>query len=91
MLSHATQQLLQEQARKICRKFKLTKVYFAHVLQKRKHYLAGYGEESFSPTSHMPLNESIMLFWQGNLHPEEQDLIKKRLHDIALFVLAELT
>ncbi|AEH44374.1 hypothetical protein Thein_0492 [Thermodesulfatator indicus DSM 15286] len=54
-------------AEEACREFGLKRVYFAEVLGKRRHFLAGAGEVTFEPPQSAKLSGDLVVFWEGEL------------------------
>jgi len=67
-------EFLRELARRACRRFDLSRVYFAEVLGRRRHFLAGAGEETFLAPESAPLSEKLVVFWEGELKNQEEFL-----------------
>ena len=74
---------LEKVAKNMCKTHNLQHVYFTHKLGKRRHYLAGYGQEIFSNTHHLDITEKTTLFWQGNLIERDISMIISRLAPLA--------
>jgi hypothetical protein len=91
MLSSETQLLLDEACNRIRTDHQLSRVYLAQCLGKRRHFLGGAGEESFTPASHMNLSERIVLFWQGNLPGVELAAVRAALQGLAATLEQELS
>jgi hypothetical protein len=79
MLTPEIQSFLERACAHIRSKYHLDRVYLAQCFGKRRHFLAGDGAESFGDARQLPLNESIALFWQGDLSAPEQKTIKAEL------------
>ncbi len=66
---------LQQLAYKACERYSLKRVYFAEILGKRRHFLAGAGQEAFLPLKCAALKGSLMVFWQGELPCAEEEFL----------------
>jgi len=64
--------LLEEKAKEVCARFGLSRVYFAQVLGRRNHFLAGHGEEMFVRPEKRTLTEKITVFWEGDISEEKR-------------------
>jgi hypothetical protein len=91
MLNSETQRLLEEACNRIRTDHQLSRVYLAQRLGKRRHFLGGAGAESFIPSSHLDLNENIVLFWQGTLPSTEFATIQEDLQGLAGTLNQELS
>jgi len=90
MLSDTTRKALADRAELICRKYKLRRAYFAQVLGKRRHFLAGFGEADYSRPEQMVLGHNIALFWHGELNEEARQAVMDSLGKLARTAGAEL-
>ena len=66
MLSAKKKSELQVALKNLCQSFNLDYAYLAWVQGKRRHFLAGHGEQTFSNTQRMKITERVVLFWQGS-------------------------
>ena len=83
MLANHKKKELEKVAKNMCKIHNLQHVYFTHKLGKRRHYLAGYGQEMFSNTHHLDITKKTILFWQGNLIEKDISIIICRLVPLA--------
>lgn len=91
MLGNHTKKELETAAKDVCETHNLQHVYFTYNLGKRRHYLAGYGQETFSNTHHLDITEKITLCCQGNLIESDISMIITRLAPLAKTVEQEFT
>jgi len=91
VLTPQTKTALENTAKNICRQHHLSQFYFAQSLGPRRHYLAGYGQQTFNPAQHLTLSENVVVFWQGTLPDQARTLIKQALRPIAQMIEREIS
>jgi len=79
MLTDSAKDELRFVLKKLCQNYNLEHAYLARKIGKRRHFLVGYGKESFTQTNHIDLTNQIIIFWQGQ--PQLFD-IKERLDNL---------
>ena len=76
--------------KQLCEEFALGKVYFAQIQGKRRHYLAGYGEEEYKHTEHIALSTNVAFFWQGCLSESARQRLRATLAQLVASIEKEL-
>lgn len=73
--------ILYETARKACAVYGVPKIYFARVLGRRLHHLAGFGEETYLPPDREYLGDGVWAFIEGGdrLTTEQQADLRRDL------------
>ena len=79
MITGETIRMLEETSRRLCGEYSLENVYFARILGKRRHYLAGCGKEVFLPAHQIELTGDIAVFWQGNMGDGKERAFQEEL------------
>jgi len=67
LLTEHTKKALKKAAEVICNKNNLPHVYFSQKFGKRRHFITGCGEETFTKTRHREITEMITLSWEGTM------------------------
>ena len=71
MLAEHTKKELYEAVKNICLFNNIPRFYLTQKLGKRRHFLTGYGRETFAHTRHPDITENITVSWQGDLTESE--------------------
>jgi hypothetical protein len=82
--------LLEKAAEDICKKNDLPRAYFTHRFGKRRHFVAGYGKETFTQTYHRDITENIALSWQGTMTEEKALSAIRPFTDLLKHITQEL-
>lgn len=67
--------------RQVCIRFGVKKVYFARSMGRRKHYLCGFGEETYLPPETVQVGPDLWAFIEGsgNLSPGVWQALRRLL------------
>lgn len=75
-----------------CARFGVKKIYFARALGRRRHYLGGFGEETYLPPEAVQVGPDLWAFIEGteDLPPEERRTLRHLLETAGRRLAASL-
>ena len=90
MHSSPIRHLLEQRCKDLCDTLGVTQIYVAHILGRRRHFLAGYGQPEPSQPEQMLLSDHLAVFWHGSLSEQARETLKQDLQRLTGFLEKEL-